>query len=146
MPRVPVIGDIPPTSGAPGFDQGGPPAPTQGFGPRQRAKRLLRQGAGLQPASDVQPATGLNPAIEALFNLQLSAGLLPQQKFDELTRGPRVSEVAGTSAARRRPGQAVQPRRAATGPSRTPGLSSSIGPPIAGQTGTLSRIFSRRIF
>lgn len=104
---IPIIGDIPLAPGAPGPGQGGPPVAEQGFGPRQRAKRLLRQAAGLQPPSDVQPASGRAPAIEAALNLQLAEGLISQEQFakatgrvDPTTGLPlpgTISEVAGVS-------------------------------------------------
>jgi hypothetical protein len=108
MPRIPIEGDIPSTPGAPGPGQGGPPGVRQGgpaggpgFGPKQRAKRLLRQAAGLQPASDVQPRSGLAPAIEASLNLQLAAGRISQEQFDQAVGGgrPPTSEVAGVATA-----------------------------------------------
>lgn len=147
MPRIPVEGDIPATPGAPGPGQGGPPAPEQGFGPRQRAKRLLRQAAGLQPASDVQPSSGLAPAIEAALNLQRAEGLITQGKFEKaLGRGAptvaaptsRTSAATSTASRRdlrsrarrlraRRAGLIAGATQAASGPlGATPGLLPSV--------------------
>lgn len=106
---IPIIGDIPPTPGAPGPEQGGAPIPPQvgppsgGFSPRTRAKRLLRQAAGLQPASDVQPRSGLAPAIEAALNLQLSEGLISQEAFNKAVGRPATTATtAATPEAGRR--------------------------------------------
>jgi len=94
MPRIPIEGDIPAAPGAPGPGQGGPPAPVSGFGPRQRAKRLLRQAAGLQPPSDVQPKTGRAPAIEAALNLQLAEGVISKEQFAKATGGGDITRGA----------------------------------------------------
>lgn len=161
--RIPVIGDIPAAPGAPGPGQGGAPAPTQGFGPRQRAKRLLRQGAGLQPASDVQPTSGLPPAIEALLNLQLAGGLLSQEKFEARISSSRVPTSAVLGASRRPPGRPaplprrgpalttpmvstgpVQPRRITpTGSNLAPGVLPASGEVVGAR---LNRAFARRPF
>ena len=58
-----------------------------GFTPRVRAKRLLQQSAGLMPPSDVRPATGLAPAVEAALNLQLAEGLITQEQFQNAVFG-----------------------------------------------------------
>jgi hypothetical protein len=111
--RVPIEGDILLTPGAPGPGQGGPPAPVSGFGPRQRAKRLLRQAAGLQPPSDVQPRSSLHPAIEAALNLQLEAGLLSREKFEARTRPPTSGAGPEGPAARPPSGARQSLRRSA---------------------------------
>lgn len=79
MPRIPIRGDIPPTPGAPGPEQGGPPRPLSPFrrftgraptsldalrllqsgGSQAEAQRLLREGIGLEPlAPQASGATG----------------------------------------------------------------------------------------
>lgn len=141
MPRIPIEGDIPMTPGAPGPGQGGPPAPVSGFGPRQRARRLLRQAAGLQPPSDVQPRSGLHPAIEAALNLQVAAGLLPQEKFEERTRprpptsgggpeGPAVRPPSGARQSLRRSARRARTARQGILPSTSPAGHPFFGGPV----------------
>lgn len=73
-----------------------------GFGPKERSRRLLRQAAGLMPPSDVQPPSARPPAIQAQLNLQLGAGLIGQERFKEAMYGNQV----GAGTAGRRPSRA----------------------------------------
>lgn len=105
---IPIEGDIPLAPGAPGPGQGGPPAPTptQRLA-KQRARSLLRRGAGLEPRGGTQFRTGVPAAVEAQLNLQLAEGLISQSQFEQAiikrTGGGRapgtISEVAGRSTA-----------------------------------------------
>lgn len=144
---IPIIGDIPLAPGAPGPGQGGPPAPAQGFGPRQRAKRLLRQAAGLQPASDVQPVSGRPPAIEALLNLQRAEGLITEGQLEKaLGRGAPTATTERAGA--RRAGLRAQARRLrARRAGLIAGATQAASGPIGATPGLLPQItdlFNRR--
>jgi len=68
-----------------------------GFGPRIRAQRLLRQSVGLMPPSDVRPKTGLAPAVEAALNMQLATGLITKRQFQKATGAPVSQPVGGVA-------------------------------------------------
>jgi hypothetical protein len=84
-----------------------------GFGPKIRAERLLRQGAGLMPGPTT-PRSKRSPEVQALLNLQLGAGMITEPGFQKaMAAPPRAAATQGAgspfqAAFQRRPQQFQQ--------------------------------------